>query len=167
MKWFEFWEMKFLESSVTSQEFCELSELMKSCKIKFRWRSLSDVTHSKFIMMPQAGQKPFRRVEIHSKRTFLQSQHSKSFNHLSMNINKDNSPSRLMPTAMHFFRRQYWQRLRLTRWIMHCWFLVHGRYWIFCWMERRKKPWKWRLKKILICYQSQIFAVFCVSVYIH
>lgn len=52
------------------------------------------------------------------------------------------SPSRLMPTAMHFFSRQYWQRLRFTRWIMHCWFFVHGRYWIFCWMDRRKNPWK-------------------------
>lgn len=51
------------------------------------------------------------------------------------------SPSRLMPTAMHFFRRQYWQRLRLMRRMLHCWFLVHGRYWIFCWMERRKNPW--------------------------
>lgn len=45
-----------------------------------------------------------------------------------------------MPTAMHFFNRQYWHRLRLTLWIIHCWFLVHGLYWIFCWMERRKKP---------------------------
>lgn len=51
-------------------------------------------------------------------------------------------PSRLIPTAMHFLSRQYWQRLRLTRWIIHCWFFVHGRYWIFCWMERRKKPCK-------------------------
>ena len=57
-------------------------------------------------------------------------------------LRKNNSPSRLMPTAMHFLSRQYWQRLRFTRWIMHCWFLVHGRYWIFCWIERRKKPWK-------------------------
>jgi len=50
------------------------------------------------------------------------------------------SPSRLIPTEMHFFRRQYWQRLRLIRWMAHCWFLVHGRYWIFCWMLRRKNP---------------------------
>lgn len=49
-------------------------------------------------------------------------------------------PSRLMPTAMHFFSRQYWQRLRLIRNMEHCWFLVHGLYWIFCWMLRRKKP---------------------------
>lgn len=49
-------------------------------------------------------------------------------------------PSRLIPTAMHFLSRQYWHRLRLMRRMEHCWFLVHGRYWIFCWMLRRKKP---------------------------
>ena len=49
-------------------------------------------------------------------------------------------PSLDMPTEMHFLRRQYWQRLRLTRMMLHCWFLRQGRYWIFCWMERRKKP---------------------------
>lgn len=51
-----------------------------------------------------------------------------------------NWPSRLIPTAIHFFSRQYWHRLRLMRRMEHCWFLVHGRYWIFCWMLRRKKP---------------------------
>jgi len=54
--------------------------------------------------------------------------------------NVSDSPSRLMPTAMHFLRRQYWQRFLLIRRMLHCWFLVHGRYWIFCWMLRRKKP---------------------------
>lgn len=54
--------------------------------------------------------------------------------------NKNDLPSRLMPTAMHFFRRQYWQRLRLMRKMLHCWFLVHGRYWIFCWIDRLKNP---------------------------
>lgn len=49
-------------------------------------------------------------------------------------------PSRDIPTSMHFFSRQYWQRFRLILWIVHCWFLVHGRYCIFCWMDRRKKP---------------------------
>lgn len=51
-----------------------------------------------------------------------------------------NSPSRLIPTAMHFFNRQYWQRLRLIRRMAHCWFFVQGLYWIFCWMLRLKKP---------------------------
>lgn len=40
-----------------------------------------------------------------------------------LTVNKVKSchlPSRLMPTAMHFFRRQYWQRLRLIRRILHC-----------------------------------------------
>jgi hypothetical protein len=45
-----------------------------------------------------------------------------------------------MPAAMHFLSLQYWQRFLLTRWMAHCWFLVQGRYWIFCWMDRRKKP---------------------------
>lgn len=45
-----------------------------------------------------------------------------------------------MPTAMHFFNLQYWHRLRLILRMEHCWFLVQGLYWIFCWMERRKKP---------------------------
>lgn len=45
-----------------------------------------------------------------------------------------------MPTAMHFLSLQYWQRLRLIRRMLHCWFLVQGRYWIFCWMLRLKKP---------------------------
>lgn len=49
-------------------------------------------------------------------------------------------PSRLMPTAMHFLRRQYWQRFLLIRRMLHCWFLVQGLYWIFCWMLLRKKP---------------------------
>lgn len=66
-----------------------------------------------------------------------------------------NSPSRLMPTAMHFFNRQYWHRLRLTLWIKHCWFLVHGRYWIFCWIERRKKPCREK-----ICKKEEVDLVF-------
>lgn len=49
-------------------------------------------------------------------------------------------PSLLMPTAMHFFNLQYWQRLRLMRRMEHCWFLVHGLYCIFCWMDLLKKP---------------------------
>lgn len=52
----------------------------------------------------------------------------------------NNSPSLLMPTAMHFFNRQYWHLFLLMRRMAHCWFLVQGRYWIFCWMERRKNP---------------------------
>lgn len=47
-----------------------------------------------------------------------------------------------MPTAMHFFNRQYWHRFLLILRMEHCWFLVQGRYWIFCCMERRKKPWE-------------------------
>ena len=57
------------------------------------------------------------------------------------------SPSLDIPAAMHFLSLQYWQRLRLMRRMLHCWFLVQGRYWIFCWMERRKKPWKNNRKK--------------------
>lgn len=57
---------------------------------------------------------------------------------------KRDLPSRLMPTAMHFFSRQYWQRLRLMRKMLHCWFFVHGRYWIFCWMDRLKNPYNRR-----------------------
>lgn len=53
---------------------------------------------------------------------------------------KSNLPSRLIPTAIHFFSRQYWQRLRLMRRMLHCWFFVHGRYWIFCCMDRLKNP---------------------------
>merc|ERR1719187_1951334 len=41
---------------------------------------------------------------------------------------------------MHFLRRQYWHRFLFTLWIAHCWFFVHGRYWIFCWIDRRKNP---------------------------
>lgn len=52
------------------------------------------------------------------------------------------SPSLDMPTAMHFLSLQYWHRFLLMRRIEHCWFLVQGRYWIFCWMLRRKNPWK-------------------------
>lgn len=60
---------------------------------------------------------------------------------------KDYSPSLDIPTAMHFFRRQYWQRLRLILKIEHCWFLVQGLYWIFCWMLRRKKPCELRKRR--------------------
>ena len=57
------------------------------------------------------------------------------------------SPSLDMPTEMHFLRRQYWQRLRFTLMILHCWFLRHGRYWIFCWILLLKKPcWSARRK---------------------
>ena len=55
---------------------------------------------------------------------------------------KINSPSLDIPAAMHFFSLQYWQRLRLMRRMLHCWFLVQGLYWIFCWMDRRKNPCK-------------------------
>jgi len=41
---------------------------------------------------------------------------------------------------MHFFSLQYWQRFLLILRMEHCWFFVQGRYWIFCWMLRRKKP---------------------------
>lgn len=51
-----------------------------------------------------------------------------------------NLPSLLIPTAMHFFNRQYWHRFLFILKIEHCWFLVHGLYWIFCCMERRKNP---------------------------
>lgn len=50
------------------------------------------------------------------------------------------SPSLLIPTAMHFFSLQYWHRFLLMRKMEHCWFLVQGLYWIFCWMLRLKKP---------------------------
>lgn len=46
-----------------------------------------------------------------------------------------------MPTAMHFFNLQYWHLFLLILRMEHCWFLVQGLYWIFCCMERRKKPW--------------------------
>lgn len=52
-----------------------------------------------------------------------------------------------MPTAMHFLSLQYWQRLRLIRSMLHCWFFVHGLYCIFCCMLRLKKPW-WQEKSI-------------------
>lgn len=45
-----------------------------------------------------------------------------------------------MPTLMHFRSLQYWHRFLLILRMLHCWFLVHGRYWIFCWMLRLKKP---------------------------
>ncbi len=51
-------------------------------------------------------------------------------------------PSLLIPTAIHFFSLQYWHLLRLIRNMEHCWFFVHGLYWIFCWMLRRKNPCK-------------------------
>lgn len=50
------------------------------------------------------------------------------------------SPSLDMPTAMHFLSLQYWHRFLFILRMEHCWFLVHGLYWIFCWMERLKKP---------------------------
>lgn len=46
-----------------------------------------------------------------------------------------------MPTAMHFFNLQYWHLFLLILRMEHCWFLVQGLYWIFCCMERLKKPW--------------------------
>lgn len=49
-------------------------------------------------------------------------------------------PSLLMPTAMHFLSLQYWQRFRLILRMLHCWFLVQGLYWIFCWILLLKKP---------------------------
>lgn len=61
-----------------------------------------------------------------------------------------NLPSRLMPADIHFLSRQYWQRLRLIRRILHCWFLVHGRYWIFCWIDLRKNPWKKTQEQFLL-----------------
>ena len=60
---------------------------------------------------------------------------------------KSNLPSRLIPAAIHFFKRQYWHRLRLILRILHCWFFVQGRYWIFCWIDLRKKPWKYKVKQ--------------------
>ena len=51
-------------------------------------------------------------------------------------------PSRLIPAAIHFLSLQYWHRLRLIRKMLHCWFLVQGLYWIFCWMDLLKNPWK-------------------------
>lgn len=45
-----------------------------------------------------------------------------------------------MPTAMHFFNRQYWHRFLLILRMAHCWFFVQGLYCIFCCMDRRKKP---------------------------
>lgn len=47
---------------------------------------------------------------------------------------------------MHFFNRQYWHRFLFILKIEHCWFLVQGLYWIFCCMERRKKPWGLQLQ---------------------
>lgn len=58
-----------------------------------------------------------------------------------VNKKKCNSPSLLMPTAMHFFNLQYWHRFLLILRMEHCWFFVQGRYWIFCCMDRLKKPW--------------------------
>lgn len=68
-------------------------------------------------------------------------------------------PSRLIPTAMHFLSRQYWHRLRLMRRMEHCWFLVHGRYWIFCWILLRKKPYYYiKQNKVMkkLCYDTQV-----------
>ena len=64
-----------------------------------------------------------------------------------LNTEKSNLPSRLIPAAIHFFKRQYWHRLRLILRILHCWFFVQGRYWIFCWIDLRKKPWKYKVKQ--------------------
>ena len=50
------------------------------------------------------------------------------------------SPSLLIPTAIHFFSLQYWHLFLFTRMMLHCWFFKHGRYWIFCWILLRKKP---------------------------
>lgn len=95
----------------------------------------------------------------HFLKCFMQPERAKRASESRSDFRKKekDSPSRLMPTAMHFFRRQYWQRLRFTRWIMHCWFLVHGRYWIFCWMERRKKPCKWKEERG-ISWDQQLMA---------
>lgn len=71
----------------------------------------------------------------------------KSWNKIFLFCFLQHIPSRDIPTAIHFFKRQYWQRLRLIRNMEHCWFFVHGRYWIFCWMERRKNPCELEKKK--------------------
>ena len=71
----------------------------------------------------------------------------------------EHSPSLDIPAAMHFLSLQYWQRFLLILRMLHCWFLVQGRYWIFCWIERRKKPWNGKEKRML----KQVFAV---SVYL-
>lgn len=67
-----------------------------------------------------------------------------------------------MPTAMHFLSLQYWQRLRLILRMAHCWFLVQGRYWIFCWIERRKKPWKARREG-----REKLASGFTYTIFIH
>lgn len=51
-------------------------------------------------------------------------------------------PSRDMPTERHFLKRHCWQRLRLMRTMEQFSFFRHLLYWMFCWMLRRKKPWK-------------------------
>lgn len=52
------------------------------------------------------------------------------------------SPSRDMPTERHFLKRHCWQRFRLMRTMEQFSFFRHLLYWMFCWMLRRKKPWK-------------------------
>lgn len=52
------------------------------------------------------------------------------------------SPSRDMPTERHFLKRHCWQRLRLMRTMEQFSFFRHLLYWMFCWMLRRKKPWR-------------------------
>jgi hypothetical protein len=78
------------------------------------------------------------RVSIVRIRDFCIASIIFAFSRLGTRPNR--TASRLMPAAMHFLRRQYWHRFRLTLWIAHCWFFVHGRYWIFCWIDRRKNP---------------------------
>lgn len=56
--------------------------------------------------------------------------------------NSASSPSRDMPTERHFLKRHCWQRLRLMRTMEQFSFFRHLLYWMFCWMLRRKKPWK-------------------------
>lgn len=52
------------------------------------------------------------------------------------------SPSRDMPTERHFLKRHCWQRFRLMRTMEQFSFFRHLLYWMFCWMLRRKKPWR-------------------------
>lgn len=89
---------------------------------------------------------PSPHTYIHSYHTCTRSHSACSTFHMlpsqnyEFGVKRFRLPSRDIPTAMHFLSRQYWHRFRLTRRMLHCWFLVQGRYWIFCWIDRRKKP---------------------------
>jgi hypothetical protein len=89
------------------------------------------IQHNHFLMYFDLCNQGERR-RVWSSRKYLNTSCRPSIGNKCDNFGKPNSPSRLMPTAMHFLSRQYWQRFRFTLWIMHCWFLVHGLYWIFC-----------------------------------